>query len=81
MHINQETIVNFQAHKSIKKGSKWCFWVAIMVSQMGIWLVIRLKCMENGQWLPVISDSAMSARTYMHARDYVLDHGHTPQTQ
>ena len=28
----------------------------------GIWSVIWLKCMENGRWLPVISDSAWVTR-------------------
>ena len=43
-----------------------------MAKQAGIWSVIWLKCMENGQWPPTISDSVV-----IHAIQYMLVHVYT----
>ena len=45
------------AHQGIENGGELHLWVAIMARQEDIWSVSRLKCTENGQWPPVISDS------------------------
>ena len=45
------------ANQSIKKSNKRRFWMAILAMKTGIWSVIWLKCMENGPWPHVISDS------------------------
>ena len=58
----RETGIDYQAHgKSTDQGrviNNQCLWAATMARQTGIWSVIWLKCTENGQWLPVISNSA-----------------------
>lgn len=43
--------------------NKQFFW---MVTMAYIWSIMRLKCMENSQWPPAISDSAQKGDTQLH---------------
>ena len=77
MHDNRESF-RHMANQLIKKSNKRSFWVAIMARQMGIWSVTWLKCMENGQWPHVISDSEGMSVHPQFCLDFLLRHNPIP---
>ena len=67
--IDRELVffVKHMASQLIKGEQSAVLLGGIMAGQVSVWLVMWLKCTENGQWSPVISDSDIGITEYLQS--------------